>query len=130
MALIHPLVRKLFNEEIPNVPLAGRLSQFVKQWEKVTHDQEILSIVKRYQMPFTNLSIQEKPNTIKMSEQHSLLVDQEISELLEKGAIQKVKTAQEKFISNIFLVGKNDGGNYAVINLKKLNPFIRCEHSK
>ena len=65
-----------------------------------------------------------------MSEQHSLLVDQEISELLEKGAIQKVKTAQEKFISNIFLVGKNDGGNYAVINLKKLNPFIRCEHSK
>ena len=130
MALIHPVVRKLFTEEIPNVPLAGRLSQFVKQWEKVTHDQEILSIVIRYQMPFTNLSIQEKPNTTKMSEQLSLLVDQEISELLEKGAIQKVQTAQEKFISNIFVVGKNDGGNYAVINLKKLNPFIRCEHFK
>ena len=79
--------------------------------------------MKGYQIPFTNFPIQEKPNTIKMSEQHSLLVDQEISELLEKVAIQKVETAQEKFMTNIFLVEKKDGGNYAVINLKKLNAF-------
>ena len=31
MTLIHPAIRKLFTEEIPNVPLAGSLSQFVKQ---------------------------------------------------------------------------------------------------
>ena len=31
MTLIHPVVRKLFTEEIPNVPLAGSLSKFVKQ---------------------------------------------------------------------------------------------------
>ena len=30
ITLIHPVVRKLFTEEIPNVPLVGRLSQFVK----------------------------------------------------------------------------------------------------
>ena len=36
MTLIHPVVRKLFTEEIPNVPrLAGRLSQFVKHWKKL-----------------------------------------------------------------------------------------------
>ena len=99
MTLIHPVVRKLFTEEIPNVPrLAGRLSQFVKQWKKITCDQEILSIVKGYQIPFTNLPVQEKPpNIIKMSEQQSLLVDQEISELLEKGAIQKAETTQRSF---------------------------------
>ena len=34
MTLIHPVLRKLFTEEIPNVPLAGRLSQFVKLWKK------------------------------------------------------------------------------------------------
>ena len=45
MTLIHPVVRKLFTEKIPNVPLAGRLSEFVKQWEKITRDQEILLIV-------------------------------------------------------------------------------------
>ena len=31
MILIHPVVRKLFTEEIPNASLVGRLSQFVKQ---------------------------------------------------------------------------------------------------
>ena len=128
MTLIHPVVRKLFTEEIPNVPLAGRLSQFVKQWEEITRDQEILSIVKGYQRPFTNLPVQEKPQ--KMSDKQSLLVDQEISELLEKGAIQEAETAQEEFLSNIFLVGKKNGGDCPVINLKKLNAFIPYEPFK
>ena len=48
MTLIHPVVRKLFTEEIPNVPMAGKLSQFVKEWEKVICNQEILSLVKGY----------------------------------------------------------------------------------
>ena len=130
VTLIHPVVRKLFIEEIPNLPLAGRLSQFVKQWKKVTRDQEILSIVKGYQIPFTNLPLEEKSlNTIKMLEQQSLLFDQEISELLEKGAVQKAETIQEEFLSNLFLVGK-DGGNRPVVNLKKLNPFIPYDHFK
>ena len=34
MTLIHPVVRKLLTKEIANVPLAGRLSQFVRQWKK------------------------------------------------------------------------------------------------
>ena len=53
-----------------------------------------MSIVKGYQTPFTDLPVQEKPpNTIEMSKQQSLLVDQEISELLEKKDIQKAETA-------------------------------------
>ena len=102
MTLIHPVVRKLCTEEIPNVLLAGRLSQFVKQWKKITRDQEVSSIVKGYQIPFTNFLVQEKPpNTIKMSEQQSLLVDQGITELLEKGAIQKAEAAQEELLYHI-----------------------------
>ena len=49
MTLIHPVVRKLFTEETPNVPLAGRLSPFVNQWRKITRNQEIFSIMKGYQ---------------------------------------------------------------------------------
>ena len=65
-----------------------------------------------------------------MSEQQSQLVDQEISELLEKGALQKAETAPEESLNNLFLVGKKDGGNLPVINLKKLNTFIPYEHFK
>ena len=57
-------------------------------------------------------------------------MEQEISELLEKGVIQKAETAQEEFLSNIFHVRKNDRGNCLVINLKKLNAFIAYEHFK
>ena len=92
MTLIHLVVRKLFTKEIPNVPVAGRLSQFVKQWKKISCGQEILSVVKGYQIPFTNLPVQEKPpNTMKMSDQQSLPVHQEISEVLGKVSIQKQK---------------------------------------
>ena len=127
MPLINPVVRTLFKEEIPNVLLAGRLSHFVKRWEKITRDQEFLSIVKGYQIPFTNLPAREKPpSTLKMLEKQFLLVDQKISELLEKGAIQKAETVQEK----LFLVGKKDGENRPVINLEKLNTIIPYKHFK
>ena len=36
---IHPVVKKLFTEGIPNVTLAGRLPQFIKQWEKIMCNQ-------------------------------------------------------------------------------------------
>ena len=81
------------------------LSQFVIHLKKITCDQEIVSIVKGYQIPFANLLVWEKlPNTIKMSEQQSLLVDQEISELQEKRVIQKVETTQQEFLGNLSFV--------------------------
>ena len=73
------------------------------------------------------------PNTMRMSEQQSLLVVQEISELLERELFRKQSirnTAQEEFPSIIFVVGKKDGGNRPVINLKKPNAFIHYEHFK
>ena len=46
LELVYPIIRKLFTKSIPNVPLAGRLAYFIAAWEKITQDQEILSIVK------------------------------------------------------------------------------------
>ena len=32
---VHPIIRKLFTKSIPNVPLAGRLPDFITAWEKL-----------------------------------------------------------------------------------------------
>ena len=52
---VYPILRKLFTKSILNVPLAGILPYFITAWEKITQDQEILSIVKRNKIPFVSL---------------------------------------------------------------------------
>ena len=132
---VHPIIRKLFTKTIPNVPLAGGLAYFIAAWEKITRVQEILSIVKGYEIPFVSLLFQEKiPNLAKMSKKQFSLVEQEVLEILEKGAIQKVTRAifeppkQGQFLSHLILVEEKDGGNRPVINLKNLSKFIPYEH--
>ena len=55
---LHPIIRKLFTKSIPNVLLAGRLPYFITAWEKIIQNQEILSIVKGYEIPFVAREIQ------------------------------------------------------------------------
>lgn len=54
----HPLVKNLFTGKIPNLQLAGRLVHFNKNWKKLTRDQEILSAVKGYVIPFLRVPVQ------------------------------------------------------------------------
>ena len=56
--------------------------------------------MKGYQIPFTNLPVQEKPpNTIKMSEQHSVLVEKEILELLDLESKNSSRKVSDKYFS-------------------------------
>ena len=50
------------------------------------------------------------------------MIEQEIAEMLQKGAIQVVSPLEGVYISTVFLVKKKDGGggNRPVINLKQL----------
>ena len=101
---VHSIIRKLFTKSIPNVQLAGRLAYFIAAWEKITQDQDILSIVKGYEIAFVSLPFQEKiPNLTKMSKEQFSLVELEVLEILEKGAIQKVLPTQGQFRSNLSL---------------------------
>jgi len=58
------------------------------------------------------------------------LIDKEVNELLQKGAINRVSPCQGEFISNLFLVPKKTGDTRPVINLKPLNEFIQNIHFK
>ena len=50
--------------------------------------------------------------------------------MLQKVVIQKGSHVSGKFLSNLFLVEKSDGGKRPMINLKNLNSFIPYQHFK
>jgi len=131
---VHPVVKSLFmGLEIPHpVPLlAGRLKHFLPAWEKLTQDQEILSFVKGYEIPFLKQPFQEKPpGSPNVSQGQRALIDKEVEDLLRKGAIQEVSHCEGEYLSSIFLVPKKDGRQRPVINLKKLNKFVPYLHFK
>ena len=78
--------------------------------------------------------VQEKiPLNTPLKENQKFLVEKEINEMLEKGAITKVlqhkdQHVQNQFLSNFFLVRKKNGGYRPVVNLKTLNPFVPYMH--
>ena len=128
----HPLVKNLFTGKIQNLRLAGRLAHFNNNWEKLTQDEEISSVVKEYMITFLKVPVQRNiPKQVTTSKTQELLINQEIMEMLDKGAIKKVEHQfPDQFLSNILLVKKKDGGNRPCINLKALNKFIPYKHFK
>ena len=78
-------VRKML---FPKIPIGGRLSHFLKEWEQITQDQCILSIIREgYKLEF----LQKPPflgiNETVVSAKNINIINLEINTLLEKGAI-------------------------------------------
>ena len=59
-----------------------------------------------------------------------LLVDNEVQELLSKGAIVPSESECGEFISTLFIVPKKNGKFRPVINLRYLNQFVHYDHFK
>ena len=123
---VHPWVKSLFSaRKVANLPLAGRLKHFLEAWEILTKDSEILEIVKGSKIPFLKNPTQERVSqTPHMGQEQADLIQVEIENMFKNGAIQQTEHQAGKFLSNIFLVGKRDGGNQPVVNLRYLNQFI------
>ena len=111
--------------------LAGRLQHFLSNWKLLTRDQFILEMVVGIQIPFTSFPHQSRvPPLTFHNQSEQVAIDQEISEMLQKGAIQVVSPMNGEFLSSVFLVKKKDGGNRPVINLKELNSHVTYQHFK
>lgn len=59
-----------------------------------------------------------------------MVVNDEINELIRKGAIREINESDDLFISNIFVVPKKNGKLRPVINLRSLNEFVSYEKFK
>jgi len=81
------------------LPPADRLRYYLKDCEKITQDQNILQLVKGYQIPFLETPKQYKPpQRDPWGLEGQKLIEQEVQMMLQKGAIQEVLPMQDQFL--------------------------------
>ena len=111
----------------PDIPVGGRLAHFVEQWEDLTDNKWVLSIVRNgFKIPFKSvppLSVV----LIKLSQSFSLLLREEMAELLKERAVERVQNQGTLgFYSRLFLVPKKNGKlRPAIADLSLLNQYIK-----
>ena len=131
---VHPALMAMgMDTKILSRPLqlAGRLQHFLSNWQLLNRDQYISEMVVGIQIPFTIFPHQSRvPPPTFHNQSEKVAIDQEISDMLQKGAIQVVSPMNGEFLSPVFLVKKKDGGNRPVINLKELNSYVTYQHFK
>ena len=88
-------------------------------------------MVKGYSIDFLENTYQTRKNpNAKFMLPQEILVEQEINDLLEMGAIQKAIYQKNQFVSHLFLVSKKSWRQRSVINLKELSQLIPYHHFK
>ena len=85
--------------------------------------------------PITISPLQEpkqmfSPKSQQWNKDQKELINLEVKEMLEKGAISKFSRQEGEFLNQIFLVRKKDRGKRPVINLKNLTKFVPYQHFK
>lgn len=103
-----------------------RLKTFISKWKELTQDKLVLSWISGLEIPFHKKPQQYvEPSERKWSEREKLLLSSCINKLLNLGAIQKVEPCDNQFISNVFMRPKPDGSYRLILNLKKLNMYVK-----
>ena len=106
-----PICKNTFQGDQKNFSSSGKVKYFLKNWEKVTNDSTILSIVKGYSIDFVEIPYQPRTSIrAKLNQVQEELVSQKTKEILEKGTIRETIHYKEQFVSHLFLVSKKDGG--------------------
>jgi len=110
----------------------GCLATHYKEWETLTSDVEILNTVKGLPLEFERSPPENSsfPKHQKFGHQESVLVQKELTKLIEKGAIRICHREAGEYISPIFLTPKSDGSFRLILNLKALNKHMPYVHFK
>ena len=111
--------------------MGGRLAHFAKKWEEITDNKWVLSIVRNgFRIPFIKIPpLSSVP--IRMSQSSSPFLREEIENLLNKRAVERVQNPETPgFYSRIFLVPKKNGKFRLILDLSLLNRYIEKQAFK
>lgn len=109
----------------------GKLKYCAEIWNKYTSDPFVLQTISGYCIEFDSKPIQSVlPKEINFNFEEKCIIDNEVSELLKKGATEFSHWEDYQFVSNIFIVPKPNGTFRPIINLRYLNYFVHYEHFK
>ena len=76
---------------------AAKLPQFIEKWKSITSDPAVLEIVTGVNIPFRCVPFQKSPQVTKTVPELYPLLEQEVQNLLEKGAICEVPFCEDDF---------------------------------
>ena len=111
--------------------MGGRLAHFAEKWEEITDNKWVLSIVRNgFRIPFIKITpLSSVP--IRMSQSSSPFLREEIENLLNKRAVERVQNpGTPGFYSRIFLVPKKNGKFCLILDLSLLNRYIEKQAFK
>lgn len=129
-------VEEQFPVPLPSIRVGGRLAHFLHQWEKITTDAWVLSVIRGgldlvfLQLP--PLSTSPIPMSRTSDKEKCRLLSEEVLTLLQKGVIEELSPhlLTPGFYSRLFLVPKKTGGMRPVIDLSILNTYLLVPHFK
>ena len=107
------------------------MAHFVEQWRELTQNKWVLSIVQDgFRLPF-NSTPPLSTVPISLSQSSSPLLQEDITELLQKRAVERVQDlGMPGFYSRLFLVLEKNGKLRPVIDLSLLNQYIKKQPFK
>lgn len=97
----------------------------------MTNDKFVLQCIKGYKIPFVKKPpLKYSKYRFKKCNSDSTIISEAVEKLIEKGAIKECKKSKRQFLSPYFTVPKPDGTHRFILNLKKLNQYIKTYHFK
>ena len=118
-----------------DLPVGGRLKQFVQQWSEMGVSPYILEVLgEGYRIPFKKLPemvyhpCMESKSANPQTEER---LEEQFQDLIEKQVIEEVPEPYgQSYFSIIFMVPKSNGKWRPIIDLKRLNKYIDGPHFK
>ena len=110
---------------------AGNVARAVVEWENLTRDRWVLSMVQGVSIPLQWRVLQERvPYPYKLQVWEKQVLTSELVKLERKGVIESVTPEEGQFISNVFLRPKANGDFRLILDLTEFNKAVEYEHFK